>query len=485
MRRCAALALALGCGDASGGDGGSTGTGGADDDGSATMTGASSMSATGTDGSVSATTAGSESVDDTGSPPVECTDECRFVRAGASGSGADWDDALPALPDPLERGLVYFVAAGDYPGATLGDPGGTDPIRVLRATVDDHGTDTGWDPAYDDGLAEFGPLVLAAPGLELDGRGAVRIVGALESTVVDIAAANVTLRGCDLDGNFQMDGDQQSDGACTGLNVAGDGVVVEGNVIHDIADDGVSITGSTGVSFRGNVVHALKGCGTDGGCGPCYNGHSDGLEIYDLHDSEIVGNLIYDVASTAAVFFGNWADELGGGPDEYCENLLLANNLFYSPETGFVVYIEDVRGVQVLGNVMWGLRQGAYGGLAIGVNVAGLDLYDNAIVSINYDHLGSTYDAAEHRGDFNLVAASLGQWQDGPHDVVAIDAGFTGIPDADGQPVADPQPVDFTPADGSPLVGAGWSGDDTVPIPTDDFFGDPRPDPPSIGAIEP
>ncbi len=492
MTRHAALvlALAVACGEDGEGEGGTTG-GSADDDGaSATMSGSMTMSGSAsasddTDGSASATTAGSESVDDTGSPPVECTDECRFVRAGAAGSGADWDDAMPALPDPLGRGLVYFVAAGSYPGATFDDPGGTDPIRVLRATADDHGTDAGWDPAYAEGLAEFGPLVLAAPGLELDGRGALRIVGTLESTVVDIAAANVTLRGCDLDGNFQMEGDQQSDGACTGLSVAGDGVVVEGNVIHDIADDGVSITGSTGVSFRGNVVHALKGCGTDGGCGPCYNGHSDGLELYDLHDSEIVGNLVYDVASTAAVFFGNWADELGGGASEYCENLLLANNIFYSPETGFVVYIEDVRGVQVFGNVMWGLRQGAYGGLAIGVNVAGLDLYDNAIVSINYDHLGSTYDAAEHRGDYNLFAASLGQWQDGPNDVVAIDAGFTGIPDADGEAVADPQPADFTPADGSPLVGAGWAGDADVPIPTDDFFGNPRADPPSIGAVEP
>jgi nitrous oxidase accessory protein NosD len=225
---------------------------------------------------------------------------------------------------------------------------------VLRAVAADHGTDTGWDAAYGEGEAVFAPLSFEAGHYELDGRRATRVVGTFESTVVDIGAPAVTLRGCELDGNFQEAAGQQTDGACTGLNVSGDQVVIADNHIHDAADDGVSITNSAGVSFSGNVVHALHGCGTDGGCGPCYNGHSDGLEIYNLKDSEIVGNLVYDVASTAAVFFGNWADELGNGPSEYCENVLLANNILYSPETGFVAYIEDAAGVEVYNNVLWG-----------------------------------------------------------------------------------------------------------------------------------
>ncbi|HET6585593.1 MAG TPA: right-handed parallel beta-helix repeat-containing protein [Nannocystaceae bacterium] len=489
--RVTVLVLATACGGGGGGgDGDTAATQGASAT-EATTAGASASASAATSAGSGVDTASDGASDDpgaddsTGSTPTECDGDCTYVRAGASGSGADWADALAELPETLERGRVYFVAAGSYAGATIDDPAaGTATIRVLRATADDHGTDDGWEPAFGEGLAELGPIVLAAPFVELDGRGALRIVGTFESTVVEIQASDVTLRGCDLDGNFTMSKGQQTDGACTGLNVAGDGVVVANNLIHGIADDGVSITGSSGVSFRGNTVHALHGCGTDGGCGPCYNGHSDGLEIYDLVDSEIVGNVIYDVASTAALFFGNWADELGGGPDEYCENILLANNIFYSPQTGFVAYLEDVRGVQVYSNVMWGFRDGAYGGLAIGTNVTGLDLYDNAIVSINYDHLGSTHDAAEHRGDYNLFAASLGQWQDGPHDVVAIDAGFTGIPDADGAAVADPTPQDFVPIAGSPLVDAGWAGDADIAIPDEDFFGEPRGDPPNIGAIE-
>ena len=38
-------------------------------------------------------------------------------------------------------------------------------------------------------------------------------------------------------------------------------------------------------------------------------------------------NLVYDVNSTATFFFGNWADSLGGGPSEYCEDILQTGKL--------------------------------------------------------------------------------------------------------------------------------------------------------------
>lgn len=421
----------------------------------------------------------------TGAPPTACADDCHYIRAGAKGSGADWDDALPELPDELARGHVYFVAAGTYPAYQFDDAESGDAvIRVLRAGADDHGTDVGWDPAFAAGEAVFGELRFASGRYEFDGRDATRVVGGFESTVVDIAAPAIRFLRSDVDGAFAERGGKHVGGACTAMSISGDDVVVAGNRIHDAADDGVVAAGLVNLSFTGNVVHALHGCGTDGDCGPCYNGHSDGLELFAVKDSEIVGNMIYDVASTAAVFFGNWADELGMGASEYCENLLLANNILYSPETGFVAYIEDAREVRVLNNVIWGLHQGAYGGLSIGVNVSGLDLYNNAILSINYTHIGGEYDPAEHRGDYNLFGYSLGQWQDGPHDLVAEDPQFAAIAGGEG-PASDDPPADaFAPAAGSPLVDAGWPGDADIVIPAHDFFGKPRGDAPNIGAIE-
>lgn len=441
-----------------------------------------------TDDPGATTTTAGDTTGDTGDetgPAIVCADDCHYVRAGAAGGGGDWSDALPALPDALERGHTYFVAAGDYPAYTFDDPESGDlPIRVVRAAVDEHGTDVGWDPGYADGLASFGELAFTTGHHDVDGRGAARAVGGFQSTVVSIAADAVAFRGFDVDGAFATTADKHTGGACTGMSITGDGAVVVGNRIHDAADDGVAMAGVTDLEFRGNVVHALHGCGTDGGCGPCYNGHSDGLELYDVADSAIVGNMVYDVASTSAVFFGNWADELGMGPSEYCENILLANNILYSPQTGFVAYFEDVRGLRALHNVMWGLHMGAYGGLSIGTHVEDLDLYNNAILSINYKHVGGTHDPVEHRGDHNLFAYSLGQWVDGPHDVVAVDPLFAAIPGGEGPIVDAPAPADFTPQAQSPLRDAGFPGSPDLVLPPTDFFGVARDDSPNLGAIE-
>jgi hypothetical protein len=413
------------------------------------------------------------------SPPVVCTGNCRYVRAGATGQGTSWGDAFGELPASLERGSIYFIAAGSYPAYTFDDPDGA-PIRVLRATAADHGDDAGWVPADADGAAVFGPIAFTTSDYELDGRGALTVRATFEGSVASIDADRVTLRGCELDGAFAMSGGQHTAGACTLLEVGGDDVTIANNVMHDAADDGVAMSGSR-ITFSGNTVHALHGCGTDGGCGPCYNGHSDGLELYAVKDSTFDGNYLHHVSSTATVFFGNWADELGNGPADYCTNVTMTNNVFYSPDTGFAVYFEDVDGLAFANNVVWGVRQGAYGGLAIGQHVRALDMSNNIILSVNYAHLQATHDPSEHRGDHNLFAVELGQWPARAEDVIANDPGFTAIPAGDGGDVPGAAAIDFTPTAASPAKGRGTTGPG---IPVVDMFGTARGNPPTIGAIE-
>jgi hypothetical protein len=422
-----------------------------------------------------------------GTPTIDCSNGCSYVRGDAApgGDGTDWASALSELPSDLVRGHTYVIGAGTYSGYDFDDaPDGDSVIRIVRATSGDHGTDSGWEPSFGEGEATFGTLQMSEPFYEIDGRGTTRAVGDFQSTVVSIDASSITLRGIDVDGAFAMNGGEHSEGACTGMTVNGDDVVVENTRIHDAADDGLVVSGSNNFTFSGNRIHAMHGCGTDGGCGPCYNGHSDGVELYDVTSSSFIGNMIWDVASTSTFFFGNWADTLGNGPSEYCEDILIANNILYGPETGFVAYITDVAGIQLYNNVIWGRRQGAYGGLSIGPDITGLDMVNNVILSINLAHTGGTFDASEFVGMYNVFGASTGQWEEDATDQIIEDPGFTAIPGANGATVANPDAQAFAPTATSPLRDAGMPASAEHPIPQADFFGTARDATPNVGAIE-
>jgi hypothetical protein len=94
-----------------------------------------------------------------------------YVRVGAEGSGASWADAMGALPSELIRGDTYYIADGSYDSYQCDDPvSGTEVITVKKATIDDHGTDTGWDDSYGDGQATFNrPLNFKTPNWIWDG----------------------------------------------------------------------------------------------------------------------------------------------------------------------------------------------------------------------------------------------------------------------------------------------------------------------------
>jgi len=105
--------------------------------------------------------------------PVVCDGNCHYVRegAGGSGDGSDWTNAWTGLPADLQRGHVYFVAAGSYPGYDFDDAeSGEEWIVVRRATSGDHGTDTGWEGAFGEGVAQFdGTLTFSTSFIEVDG----------------------------------------------------------------------------------------------------------------------------------------------------------------------------------------------------------------------------------------------------------------------------------------------------------------------------
>lgn len=92
-----------------------------------------------------------------GAVATAATLHVRVSATGAAGAhnGTDWTDALvyTNLPATLVRGNTYYVADGFYPTYTFDDADDGQLITIKKATVADHGSETGWDNSYGDGQA--------------------------------------------------------------------------------------------------------------------------------------------------------------------------------------------------------------------------------------------------------------------------------------------------------------------------------------------
>jgi hypothetical protein len=397
-----------------------------------------------------------------------------YVLEGATGSGdgSTWADAFTDLPATLERGAAYMVGDGSYAGYTFDDPeSGDQRIQIRKAMDSLHGTDVGWQPEHGDGQAVFGPLEFQSDYYLLDGAApyGLKAVGGFQGLVADLASDHVTLRHVELDGNYQESGGNHTGGACNVTNVNGSYVTLDRCDLHNAADDGVGVYGDD-ITIVGSRIHNLHGCGTDGACGPCYNGHSDGIELQATTNVTLVGNLIYDIESTGALIAGQWA------PGNYTTNLVMINNVLYTPATGLTALLSYITGAKVYHNVIWGRTQGnRYGGLAIGPELTDFEMHNNIILSINYSHLGGTFDPTEHDIDYNLFAmVNTGEYTLNTNDVVG-DPLFAAIVESDD--MADHIEEGLTAADfaltsGSPAIDSGM---DLSGIVDDDLLGAARP----------
>jgi hypothetical protein len=95
-----------------------------------------------------------------------------YIRAGQSGSGASWSDALGTIPGSLTRGNTYYVADGTYSqNLSITAAATTEWTYIKKATTSDHGTETGWSSTYGDGVAEINGYVwIDANYIEFNGQ---------------------------------------------------------------------------------------------------------------------------------------------------------------------------------------------------------------------------------------------------------------------------------------------------------------------------
>jgi hypothetical protein len=404
-----------------------------------------------------------------------CSTRTRYVLPGGSGArdGSDWANAFSALPGTLQRDTVYWLGAGNYGAYTFDDAAsGSAGITIRKATADMHGTDTGWSAGLGDGAATFGPLTFATDRYTMDGGELGGIVVTYSGSIGGLSSAvytdgdNIVLRNMDIDGGVSISGGTQTAGACSAVRSRGSNLVVDRCDLHDAADDGIEQRGS-GLYVFNSKIHALPACGTDGACtGPCFNGHSDGIELISSNDIEIVGTMIYDILSTGAIIAGGSANQT---------NITISNSILYNPDTGLVADFWNVDGLYLYNNVIWGKTRGdRYGGLAIGSDMTNVYAYNNIFVNINFTHHGTSYNPSEHHLDYNLFGdLNTSEYPGSANDLVA-DPRFAGIPlssNAADHKGSDLRLEDFVPAASEAIDTGTASGG----VPAYDIVGEERP----------
>jgi len=323
--------------------------------------------------------------------------------ARGAGNGTDWDNARAGLPSPMVRDTTYWVASGDYDNSFTRTwsvaNSGTQNIVIRKATEDSHGTETGWQTILGQGKAIFGPVDINTDYWTIDGQEKQGLVFSADGgffgagTPQDVVAVDetdrVVLRNLEIDGGYGESGGIHTEGTCNLVAAVNANYLVIDRVdMHDVAEDGIQQQVGDNVIFAHNKIHGLYGKGTDNSTGPCYNGHSDGIElILGVDDSLILGNLVYNVYSSAAFFIQDYTQS-----GNIANNVTVVNNIFYTPYTGgFVVSVRDADNLQFHNNIVWGrARGGGYGSMFVHSNITNSDFTNNISSNLQTTHGSST-----------------------------------------------------------------------------------------------
>lgn len=259
----------------------------------------------------------------------------RYVRAGATGSnnGTDWTNAYTSLPASLVRGDVYYVADGNYPGYIFNDPvSGNLSITIKKATVADHGTDTGWNNSYGDGACPASPCVQFTGGLTfitanwvLDGQtggGPGQWTQGFGFQVTETADTRAMLR---------VDNDTADNLIIRHIRLIGKGAPGGGG---SLANDCMAVFGASNVTLS---YYYMSGCGR---C-PFFLSATNFIAEYG-YTGRFFGT---DAAHSELASVWNFA---GPRPSK----IVFRHNLFtYTESTGGLIF--DATNVEVYGNVFW------------------------------------------------------------------------------------------------------------------------------------
>lgn len=345
---------------------------------------------------------------------VCCFGANHYVRDGAAGTGSgdDWTNAYDSLPATLVRGDTYYFADGTYPPYNFDDAeSGALLIRIQKATDSDHGTETGWNSTYGDGVAEWtrdayedlAVITLSTGYYFFDGVTGSDSTGygfkvsngshAFESAYAGASETNnTTIQYFDMEGP----GWKTCTGGDRGLNLGADAdsLIIRHNYIHDYSTELVNVTGITKSTFLEHNL--LKRSGTN-----CVPQHSVAVWFW-------CGSLNMDLH----IRYNNFVDMTNVGGTGY---ISLGYNLL-SPSESDSVFI--------YGNIFQESNDVEVGpSRLVGVNgdpgMSGVKFYHNTIYNIHNNGANLNFQCASCTG----IDVQNNLWIDGDNTPVFLDIG--------------------------------------------------------------
>ena len=331
-----------------------------------------------------------------------------YVRAGASGNGADWASALADLPATLTRGDTYYVADGAYSGYTFDDTSsGSSYITIKKATIADHGSDIGWQDSYGDGQAAFGPLLINMSYIIIDGNSATWSYGisvtqtggghgiriGQSSTVSNVTVQGVTVDMAGATAGVEYRGFYLSSGAYSKTNV-----LLQNVEVHDSEGDCLTADATDYITIDHLVCRDRRNVG--GGV------HGDGLELWGVNH----GTVRY------SKFNWNGQQIFFAGTGSYT-GWEIYGNMFYGGATaGKAIIIKSAPvSIHIYNNVLQGLNMG-FSGFA--TNTTG-DGKNNIFYNVNSSGWGSV--------THSYNASNNGQGLGGANDITLTSSPFVTV----------------------------------------------------------
>ncbi|MEK7635597.1 MAG: choice-of-anchor Q domain-containing protein [Patescibacteria group bacterium] len=381
----------------------------------------------------------------------------RYVRAGATGvnNGTDWANAWIDIDNisGITSGDVVYIAAGDYAGSYTSNSSGW---TLKRATISEHGSDTGWNVSYD-GIVNIKSANVVNASFVLTSSNTITIDGVDKTKFLiygesgrrplyginsnsgsyDIVITNVTIndmeQGCvrfkSATGGMEVlnstifkcgyDGQEDVDGLLiyNGVSGANGNNIIANNYLHDPGYtnsspekiDSIVTAGSSYIKIYNNIIDF--GWETENS--------ADGISIRGGSNRYIYNNSFVGGSSN-----GNQNIFISGSGGDIT-NTYIYNNLFYRPvaTAGSSVAINinyfgdggypnsDISGLYIYNNTMYGQWYNIrFGTSNLAANISNIQIKNNIFKSgfaaakiYLEDNIASSLNV-----DYNYYYASIG-----------------------------------------------------------------------------